>query len=93
MNYHGATVHLQQRNPTERAVPVLVSSRGYAAYHRALWLGQRAGGEFVQPHGIARVTVPNRCGLSGGIFPHQLAIVWQPAGVLCSCGLALNGWR
>jgi alpha-D-xyloside xylohydrolase len=29
MNYRGATVHLQQRNPTESAVPVLVSSRGY----------------------------------------------------------------
>lgn len=29
MNYCGATVHLQQRNPTESAVPVLVSSRGY----------------------------------------------------------------
>jgi alpha-D-xyloside xylohydrolase len=29
MNYRGATVHLQQMNPTESAVPVLVSSRGY----------------------------------------------------------------
>jgi alpha-D-xyloside xylohydrolase len=29
MNYRGAAVHLQQRNPTESAVPVLVSSRGY----------------------------------------------------------------
>ena len=29
MNYRGATVHLQQKNPTESAVPVLVSSRGY----------------------------------------------------------------
>ena len=29
MNYCGATVHLQQQNPTESAVPVLVSSRGY----------------------------------------------------------------
>jgi alpha-D-xyloside xylohydrolase len=29
MDYCGATVHLQQRNPTESAVPVLVSSRGY----------------------------------------------------------------
>lgn len=29
MNYRGATVHLQQRNPTESTVPVLVSSRGY----------------------------------------------------------------
>ncbi len=29
MNYRGATVHLQQQNPTESAVPVLVSSRGY----------------------------------------------------------------
>jgi alpha-D-xyloside xylohydrolase len=29
MNYRGATIHLQQRNPTESAVPVLVSSRGY----------------------------------------------------------------
>ena len=29
MNYWGATVHLQQRNPTDSAVPVLVSSRGY----------------------------------------------------------------
>ena len=27
MNYCGTTVHLQQRNPTESAVPVLVSSR------------------------------------------------------------------
>ena len=29
MNYRGATVHLQQQNPNESAVPVLVSSRGY----------------------------------------------------------------
>ncbi len=29
MNYRGTRVHLQQRNPTESAVPVLVSSRGY----------------------------------------------------------------
>jgi len=29
MNYRGANVHLEQRNPTESAVPVLVSSRGY----------------------------------------------------------------
>jgi alpha-D-xyloside xylohydrolase len=29
MNYHGTVVHLQQRNPTESAVPFLVSSRGY----------------------------------------------------------------
>jgi alpha-D-xyloside xylohydrolase len=29
MNYRGATVHLQQQNPTESAIPVLVSSRGY----------------------------------------------------------------
>jgi len=29
MNYRGATIHLQQRNPGESAVPVLVSSRGY----------------------------------------------------------------
>jgi alpha-D-xyloside xylohydrolase len=29
MNYRGDMVHLQQRNPTESAVPVLVSSRGY----------------------------------------------------------------
>ena len=29
MNYCGTTVHLQQRNPTDSAVPVLVSSRGY----------------------------------------------------------------
>ena len=29
MNYCGTTVHLQQRNPTESAVPVLVSNRGY----------------------------------------------------------------
>jgi len=29
MNYCGATVHLQQQNPTESAVPVLVSSCGY----------------------------------------------------------------
>src|SRR5258708_472558 len=28
-NYRGVSVHLQQRNPTESAVPVLVSSRGY----------------------------------------------------------------
>ena len=29
MNYRGASVHLQQQNPTESAIPVLVSSRGY----------------------------------------------------------------
>jgi alpha-D-xyloside xylohydrolase len=29
MNYRGAMIHLQQRNPTQSAVPVLVSSRGY----------------------------------------------------------------
>ena len=29
MNYRGANIHLQQRNPGESAVPVLVSSRGY----------------------------------------------------------------
>jgi alpha-D-xyloside xylohydrolase len=29
LNYRGAVVHLQQKNPTESAVPVLVSSRGY----------------------------------------------------------------
>ena len=29
MDYRGTMVHLQQRNPTESAVPVLVSSRGY----------------------------------------------------------------
>jgi alpha-D-xyloside xylohydrolase len=29
MNYRGTTVHLQQENPTESAVPVLISSRGY----------------------------------------------------------------
>jgi alpha-D-xyloside xylohydrolase len=29
MNYRGATVHLQQKNPTDSGVPVLVSSRGY----------------------------------------------------------------
>lgn len=29
MNYHGERVHLQQTNPGESAVPVLVSSRGY----------------------------------------------------------------
>ena len=29
MNYRGATIHLQQRNPGESAVPVLVSSCGY----------------------------------------------------------------
>ncbi|HTL73543.1 MAG TPA: TIM-barrel domain-containing protein, partial [bacterium] len=29
MNYRGASVHLQQKNPTESAIPVLVSSRGY----------------------------------------------------------------
>ena len=32
MNYRGATVHLQQENPTESAVPVLVSSRGYGLF-------------------------------------------------------------
>ncbi len=29
MNYRGSNVRLEQRNPTESAVPVLVSSRGY----------------------------------------------------------------
>lgn len=29
MNYRGEILHLQQRNPTESAVPVLVSSQGY----------------------------------------------------------------
>jgi len=29
MNYRGASVHLQQKNPTESSIPVLVSSRGY----------------------------------------------------------------
>ena len=29
MNYRGSSVHLQQKNPTESAIPVLVSSRGY----------------------------------------------------------------
>ena len=29
MNYCGAVIHLQQKNPGESAVPVLVSSRGY----------------------------------------------------------------
>ena len=29
MNYRGTVVHLQQHNPTESAVPFLVSSRGY----------------------------------------------------------------
>jgi len=29
MNYRGYSVHLEQKNPTESAVPVLVSSRGY----------------------------------------------------------------
>lgn len=29
MNYRGAGVHLQQKNPTESAIPVLVSSHGY----------------------------------------------------------------
>jgi alpha-D-xyloside xylohydrolase len=32
MNYRGTTVHLQQRNPTESGVPVLVSSRGYGIF-------------------------------------------------------------
>ena len=32
MNYRGATIHLQQRNPGESAVPVLVSSRGYGVF-------------------------------------------------------------
>ncbi len=32
MNYRGAAVHLQQRNPTESAVPVLISSRGYGIF-------------------------------------------------------------
>ena len=32
MNYRGTRVHLQQRNPTESAVPVLVSSRGYGIF-------------------------------------------------------------
>lgn len=29
MNYRGTSVHLQQRNPGESAIPVLVSTRGY----------------------------------------------------------------
>jgi alpha-D-xyloside xylohydrolase len=29
MNYRGAVVHLQQQNPTESDIPVLVSSKGY----------------------------------------------------------------
>lgn len=32
MNYRGAAIHLQQRNPTESAVPVLLSSRGYGIF-------------------------------------------------------------
>ena len=32
MNYRGARVHLQQRNATESAVPVLISSRGYGVF-------------------------------------------------------------
>jgi alpha-D-xyloside xylohydrolase len=32
MNYRGAKIHLQQRNPTESAVPVLISSRGYGIF-------------------------------------------------------------
>jgi alpha-D-xyloside xylohydrolase len=32
MNYRGAIVHLQQINPTESAVPVLLSSRGYGIF-------------------------------------------------------------
>lgn len=32
MNYRGTRIHLQQRNPTESAVPVLVSSRGYGIF-------------------------------------------------------------
>ncbi|HEU6446997.1 MAG TPA: glycoside hydrolase family 31 protein [Verrucomicrobiae bacterium] len=32
MNYRGAIIHLQQRNPTESAVPVLISSRGYGIF-------------------------------------------------------------
>ena len=29
MNYRGASIHLQQKNPAESAIPVLISSRGY----------------------------------------------------------------
>jgi len=32
MNYRGARVHLQQRNPAESAVPVLISSHGYGIF-------------------------------------------------------------
>jgi alpha-D-xyloside xylohydrolase len=32
MNYRGETIHLQQRNPTESAVPVMLSSRGYGIF-------------------------------------------------------------
>ena len=32
MNYRGAKIHLQQRNPTESAVPVLISSQGYGIF-------------------------------------------------------------
>ena len=32
MNYHGGRILLQQRNPTESAIPVLVSSRGYGVF-------------------------------------------------------------
>lgn len=32
MNYRGATIRLEQRNPGESAVPVLVSSRGYGVF-------------------------------------------------------------
>jgi len=32
MNYRGSTIHLQQVNPTESAVPVLLSSRGYGIF-------------------------------------------------------------
>jgi hypothetical protein len=42
--------------------------RSAAARRRALRLGERAGGESVQPRGLARVTVPHRCGLSEALF-------------------------
>ena len=32
MNYRGATVHLQNQNPSECGLPVLVSSRGYGVF-------------------------------------------------------------
>ena len=32
MNYRGSAIHLEQWNPTESAVPVLVSSRGYGIF-------------------------------------------------------------